>query len=52
MITAVFMPGVITGAAAPTFAAVRLIWIGLFTVLVGVTIPAIARKPTRKPREP
>jgi hypothetical protein len=49
MICAAFMPAVITEAVVPIFGANRLLWIGLFTGLVGVTIPAIARKRTRKP---
>ena len=51
MIAAFFMPGVITDPVVPLFGAERLLWIGLFTGLVGLTVAAIARKRDRKPRK-
>jgi hypothetical protein len=50
VICAAFMPGVITEVVVPIWTTERLVWIGLFTGLVGVTIPAIVRKKPPKPR--
>lgn len=51
MLAAVFLPGVITEVVVPICAKERLLWIAIFTGLVGVTIPGIARKPDPKPPE-
>lgn len=50
MTCATLMPGVITEAVVPVFSPERLVWIGLFTGLVGTIIPAIACGRKRKPR--
>jgi hypothetical protein len=51
MISAALMPGVITEVVVPIFTPERLLWTCLFSGLLGLTVPAIARKRARKPRD-